>query len=86
MTPMQYLNDCRLDLASRFLRKSPGQSVLDIALACGFSSSQYFATVFTRRYGVSPSRFREALGVPRPPEGAVMPGKPRIGAAPELPR
>lgn len=57
-TPIEYLNRCRIQVASERLRRST-QSVTDIAFQCGFESSQYFATVFRRHTGVSPSRFRD---------------------------
>ncbi len=57
-TPLQYLNQCRLDAARQLLRREPGRSVTEIALSCGFSSPQYFATVFGRQFGVSPREFR----------------------------
>jgi AraC family L-rhamnose operon regulatory protein RhaS len=59
VTPAQYVNRCRLDLAARLLRNGR-VSVTDVALECGFSSSQYFATVFQRRYGCTPREFRAA--------------------------
>jgi AraC-like DNA-binding protein len=46
MTPMQYLNHCRLTAAAERLRAQPERSVTEIAMSCGFSSSQYFATLF----------------------------------------
>lgn len=49
MTPLYYLNRCRLELAGKLLRERRKESITDVALACGFSSSQYFATVFSRR-------------------------------------
>ena len=58
MTPIQYLNHCRLTLAARLLKEEPGRSITDIALACGFASSQYFATLFRRNFGVTPRAFR----------------------------
>jgi AraC-like DNA-binding protein len=60
MAPLQYLNYCRLDHASQLLKTPSGQVITDIAQECGFSSSQYFATVFAKRFGCSPSAFREA--------------------------
>ena len=33
-------------------------SISDVAYACGFESSQYFATVFRRHTGRSPSAYR----------------------------
>jgi AraC-like DNA-binding protein len=58
VTPCQYLNHCRLSLAFDLLRNDPTVSVTRIALACGFASSQYFATQFRRRFGVSPNVLR----------------------------
>jgi AraC family L-rhamnose operon regulatory protein RhaS len=55
--PMEYLNACRLDRAAEKLANEPGQSVTDIAFACGFNSSQYFATRFRQRFQCSPTRF-----------------------------
>lgn len=60
MTPMQYLNHCRLNAAARLLKEQPERSVTDIALACGFASSQYFATLFRRSFGSTPRTFRTA--------------------------
>ena len=59
MTPIQYLNHCRLTAAARRLREAPEQSVTRIALSCGFASSQYFATLFRRQFGVTPRAFRD---------------------------
>ena len=62
MTPMQYLNHCRLSVAARLLKEQPERSITNIAVACGFSSSQYFATLFRRNFGVTPRAFRSARG------------------------
>jgi AraC-like DNA-binding protein len=35
-------------------------SVTEVAFACGFSSSQYFATLFRRRFKASPKEFSYA--------------------------
>ena len=58
MSPMHYLNHLRLDRAAGMLQRDSRVSVTDIAVACGFSSGQYFATVFNRRFGCSPREFR----------------------------
>jgi AraC family L-rhamnose operon regulatory protein RhaS len=62
MTPMHYLSHCRLDHAAKLLLEQPGRSVTDIALSCGFSTSQYFATVFGSRYHCAPKDFRRHQG------------------------
>jgi AraC family L-rhamnose operon regulatory protein RhaS len=58
ITPMQYLNHCRLNEAARLLKEQSGLSITEIALRSGFASSQYFATLFRRRFGHSPRTFR----------------------------
>jgi AraC family transcriptional regulator len=49
----------RLEKAARLLRYS-GQSVTDIALDCGFSSSATFSRAFRSGYDTSPSQFRKS--------------------------
>ena len=49
-----------LEAAARWLRADPARSVTDIAFACGFQTSQYFAHQFRRRFGRTPSDYREA--------------------------
>ena len=58
MTPMQYLNHCRLNAAARLLKEQPGRSVTDVALSYGFASSQYFTTLFRRQFGAAPRKYR----------------------------
>jgi AraC family transcriptional regulator, L-rhamnose operon regulatory protein RhaS len=57
-TPVRYLQILRLEAAHRLLLGRPGVAVTEVAYECGFSSSQYFATCFKRRYGVSPMDVR----------------------------
>ncbi|MEI6351147.1 MAG: AraC family transcriptional regulator [Verrucomicrobiota bacterium] len=59
-SPLDHLNRCRLDHAALLLRRAPLKSVTEIAFECGYSSSQYFATQFRRRYGRSPRDYRQA--------------------------
>jgi len=58
LTPLHYLNQCRLDCAAKLLREDLGRRVTDVAFTCGFSSSQYFATLFSRRFKISPREYR----------------------------
>jgi AraC family L-rhamnose operon regulatory protein RhaS len=59
-TALEYLARCRVEAAARLLRARPGMSVTEVALASGFSSSQYFATVFRKFLGRSPREVRKA--------------------------
>lgn len=60
MTPRQYLQTCRITAAQRMLRGHPERPITQVALDCGFSSSQYFAAVFHQRVGQSPRTWRRA--------------------------
>ena len=61
MKVTEYLNHCRIEKAKHMLAYSPGMNILEIALNCGFESSQYFSTVFRKKIGVTPSEFREHI-------------------------
>jgi AraC-like DNA-binding protein len=58
LTPNDYLQRLRVESAQEQLRQTD-RSVTEIASATGFSSGQYFSTVFVRYTGVSPTRFRK---------------------------
>lgn len=57
-SPVRYLNLVRLETAARLLRGEAKWSVTEIAYRCGFASSQYFANQFRRRFGKTPSAYR----------------------------
>jgi AraC family L-rhamnose operon regulatory protein RhaS len=59
LNPMVLLNRRRIEEAKRMLTGDATRSVTDIALSCGFASSQYFATRFRAETGMSPREFRE---------------------------
>ena len=56
-TPGRWRTLQRVKQAKVLLRQSE-LSVTDIALRCGFASSQYFATTFKRHVGSTPGRYR----------------------------
>jgi AraC family transcriptional regulator len=58
-TLSSFTNRLRLEKAARLLRYSR-QSLTDIALSCGFSSSATFSRAFRSGYGTSPSQFRKS--------------------------
>ena len=53
----QAMLSARLDHADYLLQTSP-QSVIAVALACGFKSGSHFSRMFRRRFGRPPGRFR----------------------------
>lgn len=55
-TPLEFLRDCRLDLArKRLLRAGEGDTVAQIALDCGFAHLSRFSGAYRRRFGEHPS-------------------------------
>ncbi len=59
-TPGEFLMAYRLEAAAHLLRTT-GQSVTEIAYACGFNSPSYFTESFRREHGCTPRRFRERI-------------------------
>ncbi|MDR3110157.1 MAG: AraC family transcriptional regulator [Planctomycetaceae bacterium] len=56
-TPADYQIRQKIDQARKLLLR-PQTTILDTALDLGFSSSQYFATVFRRYTGMTPAEYR----------------------------
>ena len=54
---MRWLQDRRLEVASRLLR-DPYRTVAEIAAEVGFSDPTWFIRLFRRRYGTTPGRWR----------------------------
>lgn len=59
-TPIEYLNDYRLQKSIE-LMKSTDMTILEICLACGFSGASYYAEVFHKTFGKSPTEYRKTL-------------------------
>ena len=57
MTSIEYLNQYRLEMASRQLAET-NLSVTSIALESGFNNISYFNRVFKRKFGVTPMEYR----------------------------
>lgn len=60
MTPHDYWLRLRIDHAQELLRSSK-MSITKIAMDCGFSTSQYFSTVFKKYAGTSPMEYRRNI-------------------------
>ncbi len=59
MTPAQYLSQCRIESAAKMLINKPQMSVTHVAMAYGYESSQYFATVFKKHFECTPGDYRK---------------------------
>jgi AraC family L-rhamnose operon regulatory protein RhaS len=58
--PVMALNRARVTRAQGMLRTN-AQSITDVAMACGFGSSQHFARVFREYVGLTPRAFRASV-------------------------
>lgn len=55
--PGEYLQQCRLLLAEKLLKKEKQMQIQEIAMMCGFSNSTEFSRFFRNRTGISPSSY-----------------------------
>ncbi len=62
---MEYVRFVRLRRASLKLRTTD-ESILDIALSCGYDSHESFSRAFKSQYGKTPSEYREAMKAVEP--------------------
>jgi AraC-like DNA-binding protein len=58
LTPEQYVRRVRLLTSMQMLAGAPSRSVLEVALAVGYSSQSAFAAAFKRTFGTAPRRVR----------------------------
>ncbi len=62
MNALAYLNDYRLHVALTLLR-STDLILADVCTKIGYRSLPYFCTCFKRRFGITPSEYREGTAV-----------------------
>ncbi len=58
LTPMRFLTMKRLEMSKKILIENEYLSVAKIAYTCGFTTSQYFSTVFKKHEKCSPKEYR----------------------------
>ncbi|WP_338874668.1 AraC family transcriptional regulator [Spirosoma sp. SC4-14] len=58
MTPVEYINQQRISLASKLLRTT-SRGLADISIECGFNNLTYFMKLFRRETGISPAQYRK---------------------------
>ena len=57
----EYLHELRMQHALQLLLQSSGNSICDIAYACGYNTSSHFCRIFKIYYGESPHRHRASI-------------------------
>nr|WP_262897533.1 AraC family transcriptional regulator [Mariniflexile gromovii] len=58
LTPMRYLAMKRLEMSKKIFQEDKDLTIAEVAYMCGFTSSQYFATVFKKHEKCSPNEYR----------------------------
>jgi AraC family transcriptional regulator len=61
-SPHQWLTHLRIEEAKTLLQKA-SNSLIDIALECGFSSHGHFTNTFRKIVGVTPREYRRDFGL-----------------------
>ena len=59
LTPMKYLMLKRVEMSKKVLLEQPEMNISDVAYLCGFSTSQYFATMFKKQEKCTPVAYRK---------------------------
>jgi AraC-like DNA-binding protein len=72
MTPNDYWQRMRVEEAYQRLIQT-SDPITQVAMDCGFTTSQYFCTVFRKYWGVSPRECRKGIKIVEPAEA-----KPRV--------
>ncbi|NWO04633.1 MAG: GlxA family transcriptional regulator [Alteromonadaceae bacterium] len=62
-SPKRYYRKLRLEYARQLLHQTE-LSVLEISLACGFSSAAYLSAIYKQEFGIQPSKDRGLLSSP----------------------
>jgi len=60
ITPNQYLQLCRIEQAQQLLRQS-NLSIGDISFSVGYQDVSFFAQLFRRQLGITPSEYRKTV-------------------------
>ena len=71
VTPGRYVRRARTEAAARLLA-STSLSVSEVAQECGFGTAETLRQAFIQRFGVSPSRYRDAYASAEERDGAEL--------------
>ena len=58
LTPAEYIRKLRISVAMHELRETD-KSIVEIGLSVGFSNTSYFITLFKKKTGETPKRYRK---------------------------
>jgi AraC family L-rhamnose operon regulatory protein RhaS len=61
LSPLNMLNQLRIRKAEKMIQEDYRKPIIEIAMECGFTTSQYFATVFKKWTGKTPTEYKKNL-------------------------
>ena len=59
VSPQTYLIHLRLETAYSILSSTPDTNITEVAANCGFSDCSQFSSMFTKHFGISPTKIRK---------------------------
>lgn len=59
LTPMRYLMMRRLEMSKKMLLEDTNLTITEVAYRCGFTTSQYFSSVFKKHEKCTPNQYRQ---------------------------
>ncbi len=60
MSPSEYQLKCRLE-HGKYLLETTNDTILDIALSCGFYDNSHFVKFFSKEHGINPNLYRKQI-------------------------
>ncbi len=61
LSPLEFLNNRRLDHAKKLMRQNPRLSIKDIALQSGYNDAYYFSRIFKKIEGKTPGEYIKSI-------------------------
>ena len=59
ISPMEYIINKRMSRAQSIITSGEYNSINEVALSVGYSDALYFSRVFSKKFGICPSKFIE---------------------------
>ena len=59
ISPMEYITNKRMSRAQSIIMNGEYNSINEVAMSVGYSDALYFSRIFSRKFGICPSKFTE---------------------------
>jgi len=70
LSPIKYVINCRMEYAKKLLLTTDN-TIMQIAMKCGYDNSNYFSLLFKKMVGYSPAHFRRKEKKHKPPTNGL---------------